>query len=48
MVNADGSSIFIVAMFSVKPWGTGISVAIVPKRSPMVSTEYQSKVSPNI
>ena len=38
MVNADGSNMLIVAMLRVKPWGVGMSVAIVPKRSPMVST----------
>ena len=33
----------MVAMLSVKPWGVGMSVAMVPKRSPMVSILYQSK-----
>jgi hypothetical protein len=39
MVNADGRSMLMVAMFRSKPWIAGMSVASMPKRSPMVSTE---------
>ena len=38
MVKAEGSSMLMVAMLRVKPWGTGRSVGMSPKRSPMVST----------
>ena len=38
MVNAEGRSIFMVAMSILNPCGAGMSVFIVPNRSPMVST----------
>ena len=47
MVNAEGSSMFTVAMSRTKPCGAGMSVLMVPKRSPMVSTEYHGNSSPS-
>ena len=42
MVKAEGSSRLMVAMLSSKPRGRGISVLMVPKRSPMVWTAKPS------